>query len=349
MRASTGRLSNAPNVHEHCVGAGPNSPLSMWVLPEIAPLTGCDVFHATANILPARLPMKTVTSVHDIMWLDHPQWCDTSLAAPLKRAFYAHGIRRALSHSDRIAAISRATADAILAHHPESAERLSVTLPGVSDRFKPAPRDPAQMVRLGLDDGATYGLVVGQNAPYKNHEGALRGFALAREMARNAREGLSQAAPDGAVDTAKLVFVHRQGQGPAELRALAHELGIDDAVIFTGPLDEAGLIQLYCGAHVLLHPSWCEGFGNPVAEAMACGCPVITSARSAMPEVAGGAALLVDPADCAHIARALCSVWADPAQRDAMSQAGIARAKTLKWADFAAANIAIYRALIASK
>ena len=100
------RLSNADNVGEHVVGAGTNSPLSMWFLPEIAPLDGIDLFHATANVMPARLRTPVLTTVHDIMWLTHPDLCDTSPRSGVKRAFFAHGIRRAMARSKRIAAVS---------------------------------------------------------------------------------------------------------------------------------------------------------------------------------------------------------------------------------------------------
>jgi glycosyltransferase involved in cell wall biosynthesis len=96
----------------------------------------------------------------------------------------------------------------------------------------------------------------------------------------------------------------------------------------------------------LLHPSFIEGFGNPVAEAMACGCPVVTSNCSAMPEVAGGAALLVDPHDPASIAAALRRVTQDPALAAELRQLGLARAARLDWRAFAAANLALYRKVL---
>ena len=130
------------------------------------------------------------------------------------------------------------------------------------------------------------------------------------------------------------------------MNALARRIGIDDQVVVSGPIDEEALIQLYSVATVLLQPSLCEGFGNPIAEAMACGCPVITSSRSAMPEVTAGAALLVDPLDIGSIASALRKIWEDHDLAAQLSEAGLARARELSWADFARANIEIYRSLL---
>ncbi len=326
-------LSAADNVTEYVVPVGTNSPATMWFLPEFAPLSGCDIFHATANILPARLNMRTVTTVHDIMWLTHPDWCDPSAYGHVKRWFYGNGIRRALERSDQIAAISEATRDEITAFSASTKDRITVTRSGVSDRFKPLARDDALLAGFGIEAGTKYALVVGQYAPYKNHEGALKAFAKAFE-----------ASEDGT-----LVFVQRRGAGNARLVKLASELGIGARVIFAGSVDSDSLLQLYSSAALLLHPSLCEGFGNPVAEAMACGCPVITSNISAMPEVAGGAAKLVDPRDAQSIAAALREVWNDPAQALLMRDAGIARAAKLRWTDFARANVAIYRSLLAAQ
>jgi len=324
-------LSSTPNVTEQSVLVGANSPASMWFLPELADLSGCDVFHAVANILPARLPMQTVTSVHDIMWLSNPDWCDPSAYGHVKRRFYGQGIRRALSKSDKIAVVSEATKNAILERFPECAERIAVTRSGVSPRFRRVDNSALALSRLDIAKDAQFALVVGQFAPYKNHEGALRAFARAFA---------------GQEDKI-LVLVQRQGPRTQELEAAAQELGVARQVRFTGPVDESLLLQLYSAAKFLVHPSFCEGFGNPIAEAMGCGCPVITSDLSAMPEVAGGAAKLVDPACEGSIADAMIEVWNDKQKADTMRAAGIKRAAELRWHDFARKNVAIYRSILA--
>lgn len=325
-------LSEAGNVTEAVVRAGPNSPQTMWMLPEIAPLGGIDLFHGTYNTMPARMRVPVVTTVHDVMWLSDPGLCDASTLGWVKRQFYSHGLRRALARSTHIATVSAATRDAILALEPGLSDRVSVTLSGVSDRFTRLARDDAMLERIGLPAGASYVLLVGQHAPYKNHERALEGFAQAF----------------GGDSAVRLVFVQRQGRSTRSLETRASMLGIADRVHFSGPVTEDELMQLYSSASVLLHPSLCEGFGIPVAEAMACGCPVITSNVSAMPEVAGGAARLIDPRNSADIARALRDVCGTAEVSEAMRQAGVARARELRWEDFARANVDIYRAILSA-
>lgn len=326
-------LSTASNVSESVVKWGANSPATMWFLPEIAALTGVDLFHAPHNTLPARLPSKAVTTVHDIMWLTHPHWCEApahGAYAHAKRRFYQHGIARALKSSAMIATVSEATRAAIIAFAPALADRIVVTRSGVSERFKPVERDANTFARLGLAINASYALIVGQSAPYKNHEGALQAFASALASHPEAH----------------LVVVQRQGRSAGKLQKLAARLGISDKVSTMGAVSEAELFQLYSNARLLLHPSFCEGFGNPIAEAMACGAPVITCHCSAPAEVSGGAAALVDPHSIDSIAIALRDVWHDADRCASMRDAGLARAKELQWIDFARANVRIYRSLL---
>jgi glycosyltransferase involved in cell wall biosynthesis len=162
--------------------------------------------------------------------------------------------------------------------------------------------------------------------PYKNHDGLLRAWARAR----------------GQLGDRQLVFV---GAGPetyaAELRSLAAELGIGDDLIFTGgvPLDET--VDFYQAADLLAYPSLNETFGLPILEAMACGCPVVTSDTSSMPEIAGGAAILCDPADPASIAEALVAGVAP--ERDRLRDMGFRRAGEFTWAAAAASTLDVYR------
>jgi glycosyltransferase involved in cell wall biosynthesis len=323
-------LSTAPNVVERVVPHAANGPATMWWLPRVVDLAEVDLFHATFNIMPAGLTMPCVVTIHDIMRLTQPALCRTGARGAVERAFYGHGLRRAIRRADAIAAISGATASAIAAYHPAARPRTTVTLSGVSPHFRPVARDPARLAALGLADGRPFVLTVGQDAPYKNHDGALRAFAAAL-------------GDDAGID---LVIVQRRGASRTRFDALARRLGLAERVRFLPAVDGDALVALYAAASVLLHPSFAEGFGNPVVEAMACGCPVVTSGVSSMPEVAGGAALLADPHDTGAIAHALRQVVRSPERARRMRAAGLARVAALRWHDFAATNLSIYRHLL---
>ena len=163
--------------------------------------------------------------------------------------------------------------------------------------------------------------------PYKNCDGLLRAWALAR----------------GDLGDHQLAIVGpgRDEKYMARLHALAAELGISANVVFVGgvPLEET--VRFYQAADVFVYPSLNETFGLPILEAMACGCPVVTSDTSAMPETAGGAAVLSDPTEPASIARAIAAA-AGPG-RDRLRDAGLRRAGQFTWAATGAATLDVYR------
>lgn len=330
--AHDGRLSDAGNVREAVVPQAANGPATMWWLPHVVDLSGVKLFHATFNIMPAGLRMPCVTTVHDLMWLTHPRWCNPRALGRMQALFHTHGIKRALHRATAIATVSEASRAQIIAHAPATANRTFVTLSGVSPDFRPTRRDSVRLTELGVRPDRRFVLIVGQYAPYKNHEGALRAFARAFANRTD-------------ID---LVLVQRMGKGAERLVRLATTLGIERRVRFLRTVSRQDLVQLYSAAAALLHPSFCEGFGNPLVEAMACGCPVVASDISAMPEVTGGAALLTPLDDTHAIAAALRTAVNDRRRAAVMREAGLARAAQLSWRTFAAANLAIYRRVLAT-
>lgn len=326
-----GPLSRTANVREQTLAAAANGPATMWWLSRTVDLSEVDLFHAPANIMPAGLPMPCLTTIHDLLWLTRPDWCRPGLRGRIDRHFYGHGIRRALAHAAAIATVSRATAADIARHAPAAAKRVRTIPSGVAARFRPTPPDEQALQALEIDPKRRFVLTVGQSAPYKNHEGALRGFA---EAFRN----------DSSID---LLFVQRRGPGAGRLLRNAAALGIAGRVRILPMIDEPALRVLYSTAQALLHPSLHEGFGNPLAEAMACGCPVVTSACSAMPEVTADAARLVDPHRPEAIAVGLREVVYDGGLAARLRARGLARAQALSWRDNAAGYLALYRELLA--
>jgi glycosyltransferase involved in cell wall biosynthesis len=184
--------------------------------------------------------------------------------------------------------------------------------PGVGFRA-PDDREAAQRQvaeRFGID--RPYVLVVGENSANKSHSTALLAFAQA-------------AAPPY-----RLVLLQRLGR-PGRLKRLASALGIADRVVWLTRASREEVVWLMQGAAVLLQPSRYEGFGLPVIEAMACGCPVIASDIPALREVGAGAVVLVPPGDADAFARAVRDVLASSEQRGSLAEAGIERARAFSW------------------
>lgn len=330
------RLSAAPNTRELVVAAEANGPATLLWLPKVVDLRGVKLFHATFNILPAGLKMPSVTTVCDVMWIKHARWARSpGLWGHVETVFYRRGIGHALRHATRLAAISQATKDEIGTLDRAAHERTRVTLLGVSADFRPREGSDAdaaiQAARERWVPGAErHVLTVGQFAVYKNHERVVKAFA--RAFADHPR--------------VHLALVQRLGEGERVLRPLARTCSIEQRVHFLSGVPFPDLAALYQGALALCHPSLYEGFGNPPAEALASGCPVVTSNCSSMPEVAQDAALLVDPHDTEDIARALHRVAFEPGLAERMRQRGLERARQLTWEAFAQSNLEIYREIL---
>jgi glycosyltransferase involved in cell wall biosynthesis len=129
-----------------------------------------------------------------------------------------------------------------------------------------------------------------------------------------------------------LVLAGKRGWLYDGLFAQVRDMSLEGRVIFPGYLPDEDKAALLSGALAFVFPSLYEGFGLPVLEAQACGCPVITSTTSSLPEVAGGAALLVDPLDVGAIAAAMARVAVDPARRESLIERGFANVRRFSWA-----------------
>jgi glycosyltransferase involved in cell wall biosynthesis len=195
------------------------------------------------------------------------------------------------------------------------------------DLFKPG--DAAQARAHVASYGVTkpFVLFVSSLWPYKNCEGLLQAWALAR----------------GALGDRQLAIVGapRYERYLDSLRSLAASLGIASDVVFVGKLPLEETVRFYQAADVFVYPSFNETFGLPILEAMACGCPVVTSDTSAMPETAGGAAVLSDPKDPATIAKAI--IEATGPGRDHLRELGLKRARQFTWGATAASTLDVYR------
>jgi len=195
------------------------------------------------------------------------------------------------------------------------------------DLFKPG--DVAAARARVASHGVTkpFVLFVSSLWPYKNCEGLLRAWALAR-----GELGGRQLAVVGAP---------RYESYADSLRSLAADLGIASDVVFVGKVRLEETVDFYRAADLFVYPSFNETFGLPILEAMACGCPVVTSDTSAMPETAGGAAILADPREPAAIAKAI--VEALGAGGDHLRELGLKRASQFTWAATAALTLDVYR------
>jgi glycosyltransferase involved in cell wall biosynthesis len=271
-----------------------------------------DLVHATF-IPPLYSPKGYVLTMHDTSMFDHPEFYHPDHLRRLRRLIPL-GIKRARL----IVCVSQHTRDMVAERFGVPDERLCVVHHGVGDQFRPQGEDA--ITRVSRDKYGIRGpylLFVGQlKTRSKNLLRLLEAFhAVARDYG----------------DDLKLVLVGRRSWASEGIDATVHRLGLEQRVIELGHVADAELPALYSGARALVFPSLVEGFGFPVVEAMACGTPVVTSTAYCLPEIAGGAAVLVDPLSVDAIASGMLSVLRDNGLADSLRRRGTRRAGDFTW------------------
>jgi glycosyltransferase involved in cell wall biosynthesis len=272
-----------------------------------------DLFHAPHYVLPPLRRGKSVVTIHDCIHLMFPEYLPTRLALT-----YARGsLWAATRASSRILTVSEASKRDILRFFDVPPEKISVIYNGIDERFRVEPdADEVSRVAQRFQLTGDFVLYAGNVKPHKNVERLIDAFHLVRQ--------------DG-LDHLKLIVIGDEISKYAELRRAVHRYNLHKYVRFLGYMPDATLAVLYRLAAVFVFPSLYEGFGLPPLEAMASGAPVVTSNVSSMPEVAGDAAVLVDPRDPAAIADGIRRVLTEPGLRDTLRARGFARAAEFSW------------------
>jgi len=314
------------------VAASPFSLQQQWLIPRIlrhlavggrssfVARRSSVVYHSAYIVMPYAPGVPTVLTVYDLIPLLFPE--QSSRQARLA-ARWAN--RLALRAARRVLAISEATRADYIRRLGVPPARI-VTIPLAAEL---AAQGCQLSEKVGIPAPPPYALYLGSNKPHKN---------LARLV-----EAWGIAARHLPITDCKLLIAGAWDARYPEARQRAAELGLADKVIFLGPVAEADLPTLYAGAMLFVFPSLYEGFGLPVLEAMACGTPVICSNVSSLPEVAGDAAIQVDPLDVDALATAIGRVLGDAALRAEMRQRGSAQAARFSWAQTAQQTLAVYR------
>lgn len=285
-----------------------------------------DLFWSPLQTLPLRSPVPSVVTVHDL----------TILTLPDTHRFKVRWsqmpfLEKSLERARRVVADSEATADDLLRFFPapfqRDPDRLRVVYPGVSSDFRPGLGDGDEVA--GIRAALTAETGVGCERGYLLYAGTL-------EPRKNVGAVLSawEALLDDDPDTAlPLVLAGGYGWRSRGIeRRIARLRGRHPGrLVHLGRVPRERLLELYRGASVFLFPSWAEGFGLPVAEAMASGVPVVTSDRSSLAEVAGGAALLVRPEAPGELAGAVAKLTAEPDLAAALAAQGLERVSRFSW------------------
>jgi glycosyltransferase involved in cell wall biosynthesis len=295
-------------------------------LPQGAERAGLDLVHVTTPYGCFRSTrFKKIITVCDVTPLLFPEthgrmqvWHHRLALPPILRA------------ADRIITISEASRRDIVRCCNVPEEKVSVTLLAASLPALPAGELSRTAPITGI--AGPYILNVGTLEPRKNLSGLLEAFAAA------CRRGLPHS----------LVIAGAGGWGRASIPALAQRLGVGDRVHVAGFIDDRDLPGLYAGADFFVYPSLYEGFGLPVLEAMVCGAPVITSNVSSLPEVAGDAALLVDPRSSTELGEAMLRLAGDAGLRQELRARGRVRAAQFSWERTADETWGIYQDVMGS-
>ncbi|HLC99714.1 MAG TPA: glycosyltransferase family 1 protein [Patescibacteria group bacterium] len=282
---------------------------------------GLDVFHAPANTLPIGFGGKTVLTIHDLAIYRNPEW--------FPRQSFATRVLvpRSLAKATHIIAVSESTKNDLQQIFRVPQERVSVIYEGV--REEPVNDAAKQSIfqKFRIDSERGFFLFLGTIEPRKNLVTLLSAYrALVKKFP----------------DAPRMIFAGGRGWNNEDVFSAIQKWGLNDAVRYVGYVSHEEKLVLMKNAQCLVYPSLYEGFGLPILESMSLGVPVLTSRTSSIPEVAGDAALLVDPNDDEEIAKGLEKFWKDESLRADIISKGKSRVKLFDWKKTAEQTLAVY-------
>jgi glycosyltransferase involved in cell wall biosynthesis len=320
---SRGTFIEHPSVQMPFWGVGPEKSRAYWSgRGRLEKLAGDpDIVQSNSfQVVPAA-GAKLVFVIYDTSFWIYPQFTTEA-----NRLNCQYGVLEALAHADGLLFISES-----------GRTEFETIFPGWLERnHKPAAAIPlasrvqASQVRESTE---TYWLAVGSMEPRKNYDAIFSALDCYWRQSKEPRP---------------LWIAAAAGWKNEKIRKRADHLEAQGRIRVLGYVDEQRLVTLYQQALGLIFPSWYEGFGLPVLEAMQCGCPVISSDRTSLPEVAGETALFIDPAKPEAICDAMVRLEEDSSLRRRCREAGLQRAKQFSWSRTAQATLSFYREVLNS-
>lgn len=307
----------------------PSYPLwEQWALPRAVKKIGPDLLHCTSNTAPLRCPVPLVLTLHDIIFLEKRNASSRSLYQNMGRVYRRLVVPRILPLCRRIVTVSRFERERIRTALGLDADRIVAIHNGFSPHFRPIENYRATTRRYLPDED--YLFFLGNTDPKKNTPRTLRAYARYAEQATDPRPLLIADLAESVIDAIL------KEEGIASVKPMLR---------FPGYIPNTDLPAVYSGARAFIYTSLRESFGIPLLEAMACGTPVLSSDCSAIPEIAGDGALLVDPTDEQAIAQGLLKLENDPDFYRSCVEYGFERVKNFSWEKCARELLALYDSL----
>lgn len=282
-----------------------------------------DIVHAVSLGYPIATNKPYVVTVHDIGPLSHPQYFKENAAWIMRKS-----LKQAVSKADAFICVSESTAHDLVSYVKQNyrqniEDRIHISLEGVSKEFISYAK--TSTIDLPSKD-APFILAAGKISPRKNVQTTIAALATVKNDLPH-----------------HLITVGGDGWDFEQVKEQVKDLGLQDRVHFMGYVSDQDLKELYSRASTFVYPSLFEGFGLTILEAMAIGCPVISSNRTSLPEVAGDAALLVDPEKISEISDALYTICTSDSLRNELIKKGRLRAQLLNWKNCAASVAQVYK------
>ena len=287
-----------------------------WSVPKALKRIQADVFLSPDGYLSLATKIPTVLVIHDLAFEHYPQFIDK-----ISSAYYRHFTPKYCQKATKITTVSNYSKQDIITRYGINAEKIQVTYNGVKNQFKLISDQEKINVRQQFSEGKEYFVYAGSLHPRKNIARLFQAFD-AFKKATHAEY--------------KLVIAGNKGWMMQEIDEAYNALRFKNDVIFTGHLNTEDLSKVVAAAKAMVYVSLFEGFGIPIIEAMKCHVPVITSSTSSMPEVAGDAALIVNPESITAISQAMIQLYESQELCNELIEKGIEQQQKFTWDNTAA-------------